>query len=1747
MPNVENNFLKSKMNKDLDSRILPNGEYRDAQNLQISRSQGSEVGEFENILGNEQLTYLYTGRNGTSYTGKIIGQFTDETNNSIYIYSSGFSGSGMCPRDLVVTATPGVLQTGVTTFSLHDANGVPVNPQVLGVQEGMLLWGDNWNGVPSGAGGQEVDPIVTNITNTNITVSQPVTFANSGGIGVPGDTIYIGFANTIHKYDIDTGVLTLLVNGSFLNFEQSYRIFGINLIDDLLFWTDNRNQPRKINVELANPALLPIPNHYQTEDQISVAKYYPYKTPLVLKQTIREATGGAQDTIRKGYALTMPDTSNINIGDIVSGFPGQDEKELWNVIYIDPNVSITIYNNFKDGDPAFPGGAQLPGNGTLTFPLDLTFSNTEIKNSAEQRNLNGFKSRALSAVGVYAAGTAIEFLYSYNNIVGGANPDPSPQPTPQVGDLLTTGDAVPAGIEVQGSGTGTILISDEVAITEVTSINPGSFSAVAARIELKFNKDLEILAVNNDVVVSANQNFDRNFTGDPDLIEEKFVRFSYRFKFEDNEYSLAAPYTQICFIPKNIGLFGGGRNDSLQDMTNAYDSTIVEWFENLADTVSLKIPLPDDATSATEALDNLINGQKVTQIDILYKESDALSSKIVETIDVNNGLLSGIEEIPNTTGAGPEFYYNFDYKSIKPYRTIPTSEQNRVYDNVPIKALAQEITANRVMYGNFIQKHTPPNGIDYEVINADKSVLFNNYAQYPNHSVKQNRNYQVGFVLSDRFGRASSVVLSSNDNDPNTAGSTIYIPYKRWEEVGGPEAQSATGGPVPPGVTPDIYSATYSWLGNALRVKVNNGITQITKNSTTGEPGLYKSYEDTSVDSFSIPVAGTGYLIGDVCTTNPAPGLRGLGTGFTFEVAGIDGAGGITGIKILNRGTGYQNDALLFVAGGTGANAQVRVVVFEPNPLGWQSYKLVVKQQEQEYYNVYLPGYVSGYPAGLARDYGRIAFSSVFGDNINKIPRDLQDVGPLQSEFSTEVGLFGRVNNPSISNLSGKGVPNYYLQRFLAWNTQYFPGRIKDEVVQIGPIGQGGLELANSPFDPNATQGEFSNVTTVYDSAGAAVGANAQLPWGNAPAEQSFYNVEINPLAAVIKIGSEESQPQLTQPQGNELNTLGAKVTPIPLPPPPPAIPSNVNTFSMVPFLTVSETEPVESQLEIFYESSTSGNFVELNRSVTADYAGVAGVSESVGSWAEDDPIGTDIIAGFNFEDGAGNPLVLDGVPVITSVVDGNGVAQSTSLFTLIETVPTVYDDFDLETNALFWYEADALAKTYTLSFETTYTTGTPPNQVTYVDTLTNVITVTLSNVAPSISGFTPAQTTDASQLGIEQACSKPGGTAGYDTTMTGVFGQFTGGVNGSADVANNTNQLCFELTNVTAPGGTATWAIDPNNGELSLTGGTIVDGSYFFECTLTDATSPLCTPSAGSLTDVCEYELVFGTPPVNQALCFGYVDPLYFDWQSVCTTTCPGGSASGYQQPMEVGFLRSDVPINGKAGTILGSGSTTLLQAMDAAQVAIDPGFSSDSFERVETSGGGQNGQNLFYYNVKKEANTAYPPVPKFGCGFPPANPVFTTGELKQGEFRLRVKLSKGVSPSAGTNTYQTYFMVGYRTITDAGVQGAWTAATYKEKTTALGCPTTTTVFGAGVTQYELLQVDFVPACENYIEYVFDQPGEYFVRNSGVTTGSQACRLGGPTKHCDGIFTVEWEDAVYGPTVNPGFTSPCGDCNGPL
>jgi len=81
MAELKNNFAGAKINKDVDKKILPKNEYREAQNVSIPESSEGGVGAAEPSLGNE-LNY----ETALSYaTGtEVIGYYLDELNNKVY-------------------------------------------------------------------------------------------------------------------------------------------------------------------------------------------------------------------------------------------------------------------------------------------------------------------------------------------------------------------------------------------------------------------------------------------------------------------------------------------------------------------------------------------------------------------------------------------------------------------------------------------------------------------------------------------------------------------------------------------------------------------------------------------------------------------------------------------------------------------------------------------------------------------------------------------------------------------------------------------------------------------------------------------------------------------------------------------------------------------------------------------------------------------------------------------------------------------------------------------------------------------------------------------------------------------------------------------------------------------------------------------------------------------------------------------------------------------------------------------------------------------------------------------------------------------------------------------------------------------------------------------------------------------------------------------------------------------------------
>ena len=933
MAEVKNAFIKSKMNKDLDARLVPNGEYRDAKNIQVSRSQGDDVGALENILGNAVTVNGDFATDAGAPNIECIGYVVDESTSFVYLFFTDYT-----------------------------------------------------------------DPY-------------------AGGVSTYSTTA----KNFVYAYNIQSNQRVKLLQGSFLNFSTNRPIIGVNLLENLLFWTDNRNQPRKINIDLATSNGI---SYYDTEDKISVAKYNPYQSPKL----IREVSSGVFET-------TMYEVTNEFL----------------------PAVGTALVN------------------GAVTNSPNITVDNKT------------------------------------GSIING---------------YTVTGSNVTAGTTVVSfnGATGALVVSSNQTLADNT--------------ELSFQQ--------------ANPYYNANFPGDPQYLEDKFVRFSYRFKFIDGEYSIIAPFTQEAFIPKQDGYFMIG------DEKQTTLSTVVEFMENKVNKIDLQIPLPVSSN-------NLQSDYLITDIDIIYKESDSTVVQVVETIPVSS-----------ITGNVSTYIYS--YVSQKPYKTLPSDEITRVYDKVPVKALGQEIASNRVIYSNFQNKHTPPDFIDYQVAANDKLTVgtsgsSNTTVEYPNHNLKQNRNYQVGIVLADKFGRQSTVILSNNtDNSTNEFGAdTIYLPYNSVND-------------------------SIGFLGNSIKTRFNTVLSGvgIDRDETIGTPGLYNS-DPTSPDY---------------------------------------------------------------------------------NPLGWYSYKIVVKQTEQEYYNVYVGGAMKGQPYWTNGNPPvttpenpldqNATFVVLLNDNINKVPRDLNEVGAQDKQYRSSVRLFGRVENTAQS-FSDFG------------NRQYLPGRRSFTVNQI--------EDLFDAFDVLQFKGGGTDVIPVTST--------------NSP-YYAFFRSESNPFIAEFVTSTK------AEDQFGIVNNGYA----------------NQNTvYNRFENLNILETKPTISRLDIYWETSTSGLISQLNSAINDGDQQASQIANWSYTHSEAMAPLTDITTDFEFQDILGATLTVTGTPTMT-VIDNSG-ADRTSEFQILAGGSA--NTFKIRTAAgqYFYYEQTQALNIFNFVFNVVVSGNTntvsKPNQP-------------LTNVAPTIN-----------------------------------------------------------------------------------------------------------------------------------------------------------------------------------------------------------------------------------------------------------------------------------------------------------------------------------------------------------------------------------------------------------------------------
>ena len=216
------------------------------------------------------------------------------------------------------------------------------------------------------------------------------------------------------------------------------------------------------------------------------------------------------------------------------------------------------------------------------------------------------------------------------------------------------------------------------------------------------------------------------------IFEFKFPRFAYRYKYADNEYSTISPFSSVGFIPGQF-IYDSKQGYNL-GMTNRLTEAIISNF---------KEGIPDG----------------VVAVDILYKDDASPNVYIVDTIKPKHTILSDIEQT-----IWDQEEYSISTEQI--YRAISSNQLLRPWDAVPQKALAQDVTGNRIVYGNYVQ------GFDLTTVDINEQekkyypdfnfdVLSSENLEYkPQKSLKSLREYQLGIVFADEYGRETPVISS---------------------------------------------------------------------------------------------------------------------------------------------------------------------------------------------------------------------------------------------------------------------------------------------------------------------------------------------------------------------------------------------------------------------------------------------------------------------------------------------------------------------------------------------------------------------------------------------------------------------------------------------------------------------------------------------------------------------------------------------------------------------------------------------------------------------------------------------------------------------------------------------------------------------------------------------------------------------------------------------------------------------------
>ena len=322
MAEIKHTFTAGRMNKDLDERLVPNGEYRDALNVQVRTTEGGAAGTIQDILGNELISNSCNAiGSDVSNRTSCVGVVGDERRDRAYFLFAS--------PDLTYTSfNKNILTYWTDSIIEQDSKGTyrHVAIDVWGISETRVLSGNptanaNWTSFNVSSGSKyRVGMQLQGFNSSGNSLFLADTFITR----ITGNTLHF---NKSQPTALSSSCVTFIwKHDKALGFKHNEIITGINVVDDFLFYTTGSSEPKKVNIRRCKDG---------TQELTS-------GVPTHTKVRLDTSTG-----LLEGIEGLVSDEPHINSGDL--------KAEHLTVIRKAPRIApaLTMSAVSIDGDTSF--------------------------------------------------------------------------------------------------------------------------------------------------------------------------------------------------------------------------------------------------------------------------------------------------------------------------------------------------------------------------------------------------------------------------------------------------------------------------------------------------------------------------------------------------------------------------------------------------------------------------------------------------------------------------------------------------------------------------------------------------------------------------------------------------------------------------------------------------------------------------------------------------------------------------------------------------------------------------------------------------------------------------------------------------------------------------------------------------------------------------------------------------------------------------------------------------------------------------------------------------------------------------------------------------------------------------------------------------------------------------------------------------------------------------------------------------